>query len=123
MRAALRQACLVAIAFAFAVALVFLFGTVRTYVGIASYAWGWPLSWHWTADMMTGGVSLFGYFLGGVNPARFFDDLLFWMAVSLSAVELVYRFCFLRVIYALRGHDSGRDTMTGTGKKARLTDG
>lgn len=79
MRRALREVILAAVGVAGGLALLLVTGDLGRYGGIPGYyVWGWPLMWRYEADLM--GVEM--------NWTFFYEDLLFWVATSISAVEL-----------------------------------
>lgn len=111
------QAVLLGIGFALGVVFLRLSAGVATPEGFGAFAWGWPLQWHWTADMMDGGASLFGLYLGGVNWVWFYEDLLFWTGLSLLGVEVVSYAGLRPLKRRLQAHNMDRKGMVSPAQK------
>jgi hypothetical protein len=67
--------------------LLLITGFYVRYKGFLSVSWGYPVAWHYTADLMIGGVSVFGVYLGRVIWLNLGEDLVFWLGLSLIVVE------------------------------------
>ncbi len=106
-----REVVLVPVAFALALVLLFLTGNVVRPEGWGAFEWGWPIPWHLTEDLMVGGVSALGFYLGTVVWMHLWEDLLFWVAVAISAVEATSRLGVPWVRRRLAGYDRRRATM------------
>lgn len=107
-----RELLVVSIAFFLALTLLGVTSGIPKPEGWGAFAWGWPVGWHTTEDMMVGGFSLFGFFLGTVLWARFAEDLLFWMTIAVPAVEIVSHSGILRTMRIFRARALHRTSAT-----------
>lgn len=77
---ALRELVLLTSAIAAGIALLLLTGLHMDYGGVSSTTWGYPLPWRFqTANGFTS--------LSAINWLSFGEDLIFWLALSVAAVE------------------------------------
>ena len=80
----LRELALLTSMVAAGIALLLLAGLHMDYGGVSSTTWGYPLPWRF--QTATGFTSL-----SAINWLSFGEDLVFWLALSVAAVETTSR--------------------------------
>jgi len=90
MTGVLKESTLAAFGGALGLLLLFVSSSHVDFRGFGDVSWGYPMAWRYQGDLMTGGVSIFGVYLGSVSWVAFCEDLLFWVGASLAAVEGLY---------------------------------
>jgi hypothetical protein len=82
-----KEAALLAVGVVLGIISLFVSSSHVDFRGFGATSWGYPLAWHYEADLTIGGVSVFGLYLGSVNWGDFGKDLLFWTVVWVALVE------------------------------------
>lgn len=107
-----RELALLASGVAVGFLLLFISSSHVGFRGFGSVSWGYPVAWHYQADLMTGGLSVLGIYLGAVNWAAFYEDLLFWTALSLAVVEGSYHIAIPYINRKQKIHREQRSAVT-----------
>jgi hypothetical protein len=70
--------------------------------------WGYPLTWHYIGlgTIFKGPTVLGVYFVGEPNWLAFCEDLAFWLALAMTAMELSFRFAAPYLWRELKIHSS-----------------
>jgi hypothetical protein len=74
--------------------------------------WGYPFVWHVMGTGLKVPGSFLGVYLGVVNSVALAIDLVFWMILSMAAVELSSHLAIPYVRRRLKIHRSKRSTAT-----------
>jgi hypothetical protein len=86
MRRVLKELALVAGGVGAGIALFLTIGSRADAFGFDYVAWGYPVAWNYGEDLARPNFSIFGTYLI-MNWTGFAEDLLFWLGLSIIAVE------------------------------------